>query len=216
MNGLDKIIQKIISDAQEKAKQCEDETTSEIERLKAEAVDEIMRMELVYISRAERVSEEILMRAESSSSLEARNIILEAKTALIDKAFKMSLEKLLSMPKNQYIELVSNALAYAIGERKSSKEHILELYGEEEAELDIEYEVIFNSRDTENGNARKIFTTVKEKIDKSIKLVLSKQTADIDGGFILKCNDIEINCSLTALVNEARARCEGKIIQALF
>ena len=207
MNGLDKIIQKIISDAQEKAKQCEDETTSEIERLKAEAVDEIMRMELVYISRAERVSEEILMRAESSSSLEARNIILEAKTTLIDKAFKMSLEKLLSMP---------NALAYAIGERKSSKEHILELYGEEEAELDIEYEVIFNSRDTQNGNARKIFTTVKEKIDKSIKLVLSKQTADIDGGFILKCNDIEINCSLTALVNEARARCEGKIIQALF
>ena len=216
MNGLDKIIQKIISDAQERARALEEETTRQIEELKAQAMDEIMRMESIYISRADRVSSEILARAESSSALQARNIVLEGKTAIVDKAFKMAIEKLLSMPQTKYTELMADVLKGAVNERKTAKERIFELYGAEEAELDASYEVIFGKRDAENGNAKKIFSLACAGVDKTVKLVLSEQIADIDGGFILKCNDIEINCSITALVNEARERCEGKVITALF
>ncbi len=215
MNGLDKIIEKIISDAQEKAKAYENEIAEQIDTLKREATDEIMRMENDYISRAEATSEQILMRADSSSTLEARNIILERKAQIIDEAFKLAREKLLSLPKTQYVELITKALVYAIEQRLASKKRLLELYGEQEAELDAPYEAIFNEADSKNGNAKKIVTAAIAIIDKSVKLTKASYTAEIDGGFILKCNDIEINCSLTALVNEVRAKCEARVIQAL-
>lgn len=215
MNGLDKITEKIISDARAKAELCESEASSKIKELKKEAVEEIMRMENVYMSRAERVSADIMARAESSSMLEYRNEILKKKTELISRAFDGAIKKILSLPKTQYVALVSDALVYAINERKATKEQLLSLYGEEEAELGVIYEVIFNKADIENGNAKKIFSAVSKSVS-GVKLALSGKSADIDGGFILKCNDIETNCSLTVMVNEARARCESRVMKELF
>lgn len=216
MNGLDKIIEKIISDAKERAKAYEQEATAEIAKMKDEAVDEIMRMESVYMSRAEKAWADMLSRAESSSELEARNIILKRKTELIAQAFEKAIAKLAALPSGEYVSLIADALAHVVNERREAKNKMRELYGDEEAELDVVYEVMFNKADLEGGNAKKIFDTAKKHIDKSVKLAMSTLAINIDGGFVLKCNDIEINCSLSSLVNDARTRCEAKVIKALF
>ena len=216
MNGLDKITQKIISDMTEQAKQCEQEATSKIEALKGEAMDQIMRLESIYISRAEKLSDDIITKAESSSTLEARDLVLKKKSEMIELAFENAVKKILSMPKEEYISFISDALVYAVSERKNAKEGIRTLYGDEEAELDVPYEVIFGKRDIENGTAKAIFDRSSGKIDKSIKFVLSSEVARLEGGFILRCNDIETNCSVTSLVQRARKTCQERVIRELF
>ena len=215
MNGLDKITDKIISDAKEKAKAFEDEANAKIEEMKSNTMEEISRIEQIYISRAEKMSEEINVRAVSSAKMAHRNTILQKKAEMISLAFDETTKKILSYQAPKYISFMSDALYFAISERKKEKEEILRLYGEEEAEMNVTYEIVFNKKDNESTSAKKIFDIVSKKI-KGVKLALSDKYADIDGGFILKCGDIEMNFSVTAMVNKARSLCESKVVKQLF
>lgn len=48
------------------------------------------------------------------------------------------------------------------------------------------------------------------------KIKLSDKVADIDGGIILKCDAIEINCSFGVIAAELRAKLENEVLQVLF
>ena len=53
----------------------------------------------------------------------------------------------------------------------------------------------------------------KEKLD---KLVLSKQTLSANGGLVLRCGNIEANCSLSLLFAQLREELEAEVSHALF
>ena len=48
------------------------------------------------------------------------------------------------------------------------------------------------------------------------KLVLSNDTADIEGGLLLRYGDVEINCSISMLIDSIRSSVEAKVYRALF
>ena len=216
MNGLDKIIEKITSDAKCEADKYTESAEDKISALKEEAVDTIVKMGEIYKDRAEKMSKDIISRADSSAKMAHRNALLEKKTALIALAFEKTADKIRSLPKEEYVEFMKNALVFAVKDRKRAKEEILALYGEQEAELDSGYEIIFGKKDIKSGVAEEIFALAKKEL-KSIKGVsMSENASEIDGGFILKCNDIETNCSIETMVEEARKKCESKVIEKLF
>jgi len=215
MNGLNKIIDKITLDSKEKVSQIETETEETIKSLKLETLSEIEQLEKYYKEKTETDTSSIMERAKSSAQFEKRNSILSEKISLVSAIFEKAKEKILSYNEDEYVPFVSRILEFAIDTRIKEKANISALYGEEEAEIDLPYEVMFNKRDNERGYAKKIFLSVSGKRN-DINIVLSDKVINIDGGFVLKCGEIETNCSVDSIIDEIRKKIEVKIIGTLF
>lgn len=216
MNGLDKIIEKITQDARNEANKYYENADMTIAHIKSEAIDRMMRMETVYAQRTKRMSDDCIARASSSADMAYRNTLLAKKSEMIDLAFQEAENKIRSLPKKKYVEFMTPALVFTVNERKSDKEQISVLFGSEEAELDSGYEIIFSEKDLKSGAAKEIFDGASEKLKNIKGLKLSERSADIDGGFILRCGEVETNCSVGFMVSEARKVCEKKVIEKLF
>ena len=212
MNGLEKIIERILSDARAKANEYTTACEEEIKAMKQGALDEILNMEIFYMSQSERQSAELFSRAQSSWSLEANDIILSQKNALVDEAFEVAKRKILSLGDKEYVDLISGARAYALKEREEVRRRNTENGVEND---DVIPEAIFNESDNKK-RAKQILQSVKKSVPEGTPIVLSKELAEIDGGFILKCGEMEINCSLSTILSEVRKVCEAKVIKALF
>ena len=72
--------------------------------------------------------------------------------------------------------------------------------------------MFFNQKDLDR--LPKNFQSVLNEND--IKAEISNKPADISGGFILKCGDIEENMSFSALLTEKRDKLEDFINRQLF
>jgi len=102
MGEVEKLINRILEDARSQAEanigRAKSEAESIIEAAKRNA--EIKSREI--IEKAEKESVEIKRRMIAAAELEARKERLKAKQEVIDSAFKKALEKLCSMPDDQY------------------------------------------------------------------------------------------------------------------
>ena len=95
----------------------------------------------------------------------------------------------------------------------------MRLYGENIAPA--AYEILLNARDRKTygqqlldavnaGSFAKIGLTRQDAVK------LPNETADITGGLILRCGEVEINCSLRTMFDEVRRRTEGRVSGILF
>ena len=161
----------------------------------------------------------IISRARSSAAMTRRNILLSAKARALDEAFEAARKEISDTDFGKYrellIALLSNALvAQAKGERLGRE------YGDEVASADT-WEVLMNGHDRERlGNAvvQGALRATERRIgaECAAKVRLSDECADLDGGLILRCGDVETNCSLTVLLAGVRREIEGKIEHILF
>ena len=83
------------------------------------------------------------------------------------------------------------------------------------------YEVLFNQRDRDRCGKAVIEGTQKHlasKVspEKLAHLQLSSQTANIDGGLVLRCGNVESNCSLSILFAQLRESLEAEVARTLF
>ena len=216
MKGLEKILEKIEADSKKEADKYRENAEITIARLKSEAIDAGIRLEKEYKQRTENGIAQILSRATGASLTEHRDILLAKKAEIVDSVFEKALQKLRAMKEAEYVPFITRALVHAIYERIDSKTEILRLYGESEADMSEPFEVIFSKKDKRLGFSERIFEGAKVSIKGGATLILSELDADIDGGFILRNGDIDINCSLSAMVEEARTKCEAGVIKKLF
>lgn len=219
MTGLDKIIEHILADAKEEARVIL-ETAQKDCRAAAEqhaARAESLRAEI--IEKAEAECEAIVAGAKSNAATTARNILLAKRAELIDRAFDEAKKEIKSTEFGKYPELLTALLTSALIEEASAADTTA-AYGDEVTEFDA-YEVIFNEADraahgeTVVENARR---AVQRHIgaERAAKLTLSGETADIEGGLILRYGNIEANCSLAMLIAQMRKELEQKISKTLF
>ena len=216
MTGLSKITDKILADARADAA----ELLAQAEKKSSELAGEYARQAQ---SRREQIDEstkreaaEIVARAKSGEAAIRRNVILEAKSAQIDRAFDLAKKELLGLSEERYAELLLRLLVAACRRQAEDERLSRELYGEEDAPIADCYEVLLNERDGERfGEA--LIASVREQSELSAKtVVLSSQRARIDGGLILRCGNTEINCSVQALIEQIRPTLEGKVSRKLF
>ena len=219
MTGLEKVIGKIIADAEADARVILDKAQAECEALReryaAETEAEIEKL----TDECDRECQALIIRARSSAAMAKRNAILEARAKLIDEAY-VSAEKIIrNMNGEQYLELLHKMLRSSMKNQLEGEAESLRLYGE-----DISpdaYEVVLNSKDRDTYG-EKLLAAYRAGYGSRLapavlaKVRLASDSAPIDGGIILRCGPVETNCSLAMLMAENRRETEARVSRILF
>ena len=221
INGLNKITGKILSEAQAKADKILADAQAECNRINAEYAERAEKIRTEISSEAEKGGMEYVARIRSTAATSKRNLLLQTKSDLIDGVFASVLEQTRTLELDKYNEILVGLLSAALIEQIESEDISRSLYGEEEALAPESYEVIFNQRDRD-----RLGKTVVEGAQKHLsgkiapeklnRLTLSTQTANIDGGLILRCGNVESNCSLSILFAQLRESLESEVARTLF
>ena len=152
----------------------------------------------VILEKAKKEAQEVKKRLKSVAELEARKRKLQAKQELVEEAFKKTLEKLNSLSDKEYEQIISQMLINSV---ESGSE-----------------EIILSPRDKKRLSPNFVEEINKKLVAKGIKgsLSLSKESRDINGGFVLKSGDIETNSSFEALIRAKREEIEPEVIKVMF
>lgn len=187
--ALKDIINTICDEAKKKAKIIKDEVAKKIKELEEEYKAKAKEEEEKVLDEAKRDEERILDEAKFEARLSAKNTLLAKKQELIDKVFEVALDKLATLSEDKYSKLLVSLL-------------------KQSSELEGRVEVV-----PVKGKEK-----ITEEAIKGVKrdFVLSTQTTDKKGGFILRSEDIEIDNTFEALFKERREELETKIAQLLF
>ena len=142
--------------------------------------------------RNERAAAEREERLVSMAQMESRKILLAARQEMVEQAYALALDKLSGLPEAEYVNVLADLLVQA-----SST-------GKEEA--------VFSAKDQKVGRT----AVGKANAKPGLNLTLSKDTADIRGGFLLRDKNVEVNCAFETLVRLARAETSGAVAKTLF
>ncbi|WP_295584750.1 V-type ATP synthase subunit E [uncultured Oscillibacter sp.] len=194
MNGIERITARI--DA---------ETQAEIDRIRENAEAEAEKIAQRYWSQAETEAADLRGRSEraaaereerlvSSAQMDARKTALAARQEMVDKAYALALEKLCTLPDEQYIQTVAALLVQAAPDGTG--------------------EVIFSKEQRERVGSAAV-ALANSRLG-SGKLTVSAQTRPLKGGFILSNGRVEVNCSFDTLVRLQRTETAGAVAQQLF
>ena len=219
MTGLSKITDKILEEARQDAAARLSQADRECSAISAEYAGKADKIRNDIFERARNEAAGIVSRAKSTENMEKRNTQLAAKSRMIELAYETAKKQIADLPEERMLSFLVMLLCAAVAQRAEAEETSLRLYGtDESAEV---YEVILNSRDAQRYGARllpELDKKVQGSAQKTIaaKLKLSARTVDIDGGLILRCDDVEINCSLSSIFNTVRPKTERKVGEILF
>lgn len=125
---------------------------------------------------ARKDSEILTTSAISGAAKEKAQAILAAKNRLIEQTLLKAEQTVYDMDDTAYMALMEKLLQKHAGKDKG--------------------EILFNEKDK-----ARLTDSIKAAIEKA-NLVLSAETADIKGGFVLKYGPIEENCAVEALFRE--------------
>ena len=193
MNGIDTILRRLDTDAKAEAdavlKKARQEAADITARYQAQAAQEAARL----AARNEKAAEEREERLVSAAQMEARKTLLTAKQEMVERAYQRALEKLRSLPQEQYVELLAALLV-----RASST-------GREEA--------IFSAADRETAGQAAVDAANAKT---GGHLMISAETAPIRGGFLLRQGSVEVNCAFETLVRLQKTETAGLVARKLF
>lgn len=220
MNGLDKITDRILSEARADADRILADAQAECDRITADAVAKAEKIRDQVAGDAHEEGVELISRAKSSAAMQKRNRMLQAQSDLVDETFDTAVKAMLSLSTEKYTSLLAGLLAAAMTEQAETENVSRSLYGDE-AVAPSEYEVLMNPSDRSRCGAAVIEQAkakLKGKIpaDRLALLRLSDRTVAIDGGLILRYGDIESNCSFALLFAQLRQELEADVSRALF
>ena len=220
MIGLKKIISRILDDANAQAQEILDEATEKSLAVRAQNLAKAQAVQDQLIAEAEKEGEALVVRAKSSAAMTRRNIELSAKSEMIERAFKQAMQEIYTMDRDEYADLLLSLLCKILNAQRISERDSMRLYNE--CIAPDYYELMLNARD--NGDVaarimsgvRTAAATGKIPADMPAKVRLWQAPIDIDGGFVLRCGDIETNCSFTMILAALRPSLEPRIQQILY
>ncbi|MBQ7334978.1 MAG: V-type ATP synthase subunit E [Clostridia bacterium] len=221
INGLEKITDKILAEAQARADRILADAQAECDRISADYAARAEEIRTRLSEEAERVGMDHVSRTKSAVATNKRNLLLQTRSELIDGVFDEALTGVLRLSTEQYTELLIGLLSAAMMEQLEAEHTSRTLYGEEDAMEPEKYEVLLNQRDRDRCG-RAVVEGVQKKLggkvsaEKLAKLTLGGKAVAIDGGLILRCGDIEANCSLSLLFAQLREELEADVSHALF
>ncbi|WP_308856300.1 V-type ATP synthase subunit E [uncultured Oscillibacter sp.] len=194
MNGIERITARLDADTQAEIDRIRENAKAEAEKV-AQGYRTQMESETAELrERSRRAAAEREERLVSAAQMEARKTALAARQEMVDKAYALALEKLCSLPEEQYIQTVVALLVQAAPDGKG--------------------EVIFSKEQRERVGTAAVALANSRLGDG--KLTVSAQTRPLKGGFILSNGRVEVNCSFDTLVRLQRAETAGEVAKRLF
>lgn len=193
--SLEKIRQKIVEEAEEEAGRINKDAEKKGRMAKEEAkraAEEKYKRELAD-EKATLALEEERVRIKYKADMNAE--VLRLKNQLIDEVFDKAVEKISKLENTKYLEIITRYLS----------ENLI-------SGVDT---LIISQKDKERITEKWVDTTL-EKMNKGgfqLKIVTSH---DIQGGFILKGEKAEIDCSLEQIIADKKEELKPEISRVLF
>ena len=222
MTGLSKITDKILDEARRDAAAKLAAADAEAARISAEYAEKANNITAAANAAAKSEAAEIAMRARSGEKTLRKNVLLEAQSELIDRAFAVAKKELAELEGEARLELLTGLLCACLWAEYDAEKDREALYGTDgEQDEPYIYEVMLNPRDREklgqslmNNFKRRIVG--KDMGDIPERVRLSSDTVDIEGGIVLRRGSVEINNSLEAIFSYLRPRLESEVAKILF
>ncbi len=185
------IIDKILSDANLKGDAIIGEANEKADEIISLAAKQCK--DYLYKSKTEidRLTLEIDERSRSVAELDARKLLLAAKTQVLDSVYAKTLEKLRNLDKEQY-----SALIFAMLENAKDG--------------DV---VTVSEREKDIVTKESLADFAKKK---GISLTLADKFGDFDGGVVISENGVDNNFTLEVEVALLREQTETKIAKEIF
>ncbi len=197
--ALEDIVKKILDDAGKEAKSIFNQYQVEVEHITSNRNNEFEKHEKESRDKIDHEAEEYYKRMVQMAELEMRKECLHVKQQLLTDLFKMVEDRIVSLPKENYQTFISRKIAEYIAT------------GSEE--------IVISERDKDKitpGLIEKLNLELKEKLREKGQLKLATQYAPIKAGFILKSDNIQLNCSIEALLKQLQGNLETEMIKRLF
>lgn len=219
MTGIEKVTAKILADAEAEAKAILDRADAECAAMKARCEATIKTERERLDEAAQKECADIVARARSAAAVAKRNVLLEGRARLVEETYEAAQKEIKQLSPEAYLELLTTMLRGAIRRQMASEQESMDLYGEDISPET--YEVILRSADRDRYGEKLLDSlnrslVGKVKLSDLKKVVLATDTARIDGGLILRCGTMEINCSFEMMFAEVRRQTEGRVNQLLF
>lgn len=191
MNGGNKILDRIKSDCDENIKAIDAKAKETCSQILKDGKAQAEKAVLEIASKAEVKVKQINAASKSSAELAIRNELLKRRRREIDITLSKILEYLTNLEDKQYFEII-----YKLASKLNGKSG----------------EIVLNSKDIS-----RLPSDFEQQLSKAgLNVTVSKKTADISGGFILKCGDIEENMDFAAIISEKSGELEDLINRELF
>jgi V/A-type H+/Na+-transporting ATPase subunit E len=198
MSGADKLKEKILAEAGGQAEEMLSEARQKAADILAKGEANAAAKKATVLEQARAKADEQRRRAQTIAELDARKAILAAKESMIEDTFKQALSRLSAYDTNQYMELIFPMLLAA-------------------SQTGTE-ELIVSPKDRERFTPE-FMARANQALSQAGKqgnLVLSGETRDIQGGFILRAGDVEINNSFDSILRSERDQLEPEVASILF
>ncbi len=191
MNGSDRILSRIKSDCDASVRAIEEQARKDCDRITADAQHEADKQAAAIAAQAAQKHAQTDASAKSRAQLQKRNDLLKRRREEIDKTVEGLQQYFLDLNDCEYFEAV-----YRLASQLKGKSG----------------EIFLNARDLE----RKPQNFEKRLSAAGLNATVSQTPADISGGFILKCGDVEENMEFAAIINAKRDEIEDLINRELF
>lgn len=221
MTGLSKITDKILDEAKREAAARLAEADAECERISAEYKEKADAITARATAEAKNEAAEIVSRTRSGEATTRKNLLLKTQGEMIDRAFVIAENELVSLPAAERLEMLTGLLTASLTAEWEAEQSRADIYGDESEEGERIYEVMLNAKDREHHGEALINNFKRRIVGKGLgdlpsRVKLSEGTADIEGGLIIKVGSVEINNSVRAIVAQLRPRLEAQVAKILF
>ena len=191
MTNDNKLFESIINSGKEQAEKLISEAEDKATEIMSEAQAKAESEAVTIAKNADAKALNMKNSALSSASLISRNAVLQAKRAEIDKTLDGIVEYILSLDDEKYFEVL-----YSLANKSENCKGTVSLNEKDLKRLPADFLAKMKSA--------------------GIEAVLGEKAADIEGGFILRCDEVEINSSLSAVIEDRKNELEDFINRYLF
>ena len=189
------IVDKILAAARVEAEKIAAEAKAQAQAIVAQAQAEADRERDRLLAHAKPRAEQEASQILSAARLQTRDALLRLKQDQIDRAFAVAYERLGQLRDELYLPMLLNLL--------------------ETAHFEGEQEMLVNARDRQRLT-NDFLRQANERLAGKGTVLLAGETAEIDGGFLLRQDRKQINCSLTSARRWLREEMERKVARTLF
>ena len=190
--ALAEIKMKIKNDSDAQIKAIEAENDEKVREISRKVNAEIKEVQDAYAVRLGKEEPEVLRRREIVAELDAKRIDLGVRQRLVSEAFDMALKQLVELAPDKYVKFADKLMAQAVS---TGKEVVF--VGKNEKHLDQRWIDGYNAS---HGTS----------------LTISAERLPIAGGFVLRNDKIDTNCSWEMLLADSRADIETEVVKRLF
>ena len=198
MNGIDKITARIETDAVADAARIAEETKAQCEAIRAEGEKKAQESYWEKVRAGVASAEDRVQRLAKTADMEARKSVLSFKQSIVAEAFDKAEAKLNALTGDEYADFLT---ALAVKAAVTGTEELVFSAGDRDA---------YGAKVVAKANA------ALAAAGKPGKLTLSETEGRFARGLICKQGSVSVNCTVEALMAQAREDMASDVAAALF